>query len=259
MKAIELANILCGSDRLTATGTADTFKIGDPERELTRVALCFIATPNLIKEAAAWGAEMIITHEPTFYQHWDEMTPYKFAAAKKELLKKTGVTLFRYHDHPHTNEGRDLFSEGFIEELGWQGTFENPLVFVLDEPMSPREMVRDLENVLDSKHIRVAGEVDRPTNRVALLLGARGGEWNDYFLMSEDVDVAIGGEVCEWAICEGARDATQLGIPKTAIVMGHCASERDGMKYITRIMQDKFADSGIEFKYFECGETFTKL
>lgn len=259
MKAIEFVNSLCGRDCLTAKDTADTFKIGDPEKELTRVAFCFIATPEVIKEASAWGAELIVTHEPTFYHHWDEMTPYKFAAAKKELLEELGVTLFRYHDHPHTVDGRDLFSEGFIEEVGWQGKFENPLVFVLDEPMSPREMVAQMESRLDSRHIRVAGEADRPTRRVALLLGARGGEWVNYFLLSEDTDVAIGGEVCEWSVCEAARDATQLGIPKTAIVMGHCASERDGVKYITRMVQDKFADTGIEFRYFECGETFTAL
>ena len=258
MKAIELVNALCGKDCLTAENTVDKFKLGDHEREVTKVALCFIATPNLIRQAAEWGAEMIITHEPTYYDHLDNMTDYKFAKMKKQLLEDNNLILFRYHDHPHTVDGRDLFSEGFIDSIGWEGKFEDPLTFVFDTPKSPREMVAEMEERLDVHHFRVAGELDRPSKKVALLLGARGGEWRE-FLLSEDVDVAIGGEVCEWAFCEGARDATELGIPKTAIAMGHCASERDGMKYITKLICEKFADSGIEFKYIECGETFTRL
>lgn len=256
MKATELVNALCGKDCLTAEGTVDTFKLGDPETELSRVATCFIGTPEVIRGAAAWGAELLITHEPTFYDHWDRMPGYKFAKLKRELLEELGLTLFRYHDHSHT--GIDLFSDGFVDAMGWQGTSEDPLTFILDEPIAPREMVRQMEEKLDVHHLRIAGELDRPARRIALLLGARGGEWNQ-FLDSDTAEVAIGGEVCEWAICEAARDAAQLGIPKTAIVMGHAASERDGMKYITKLMKERFADTGIEFRYFEAGETFSNI
>ena len=259
MTALELVNKLCEKDALTAEGTADTFKTGDPYVEVSKVALCFIATPDVIKEAAAWGAELIITHEPTFYHHWDEMPPYEIAKKKRELIESLGVTLFRYHDHPHVSfPGRDLFSEGFVEAMGWKGVYEDALNFVLDEAMTPREMVRQMEEKLDVHHLRVAGDVDTPTRRVALLLGARGGEWNT-FINSPEEGVGIGGEVCEWAICEAARDAAQFGIQKTVIVMGHAASERDGMKYITDMVKEKFALAGIEFRYFESGETFTTL
>ena len=139
----------------------DIFKLGDHERELSRVALCFIATPDVIRDAAAWGADLIITHEPTFYDHWDRMPEHKIAAAKRALIEETGVTLFRYHDHPHAGE-RDLFSDGFIDSLGWKGDFEDPLTFVLDEAMAPRDMVREMEEKLDIHHIRIAGELDRP-------------------------------------------------------------------------------------------------
>lgn len=257
MKAIELVNALCGKDCLTAEGTVDIFKHGDHEAELSRVATCFIATPEVIKAAADWGADMIITHEPTFYDHWDRMPDNEIARAKRALIEETGITLFRYHDHPHTGE-RDLISDGFIDALGWAGTFEGPLSFVLDKAMPPRDMVREIEEKLDLRHVRIAGELNRPAKRIGLLLGARGGEWND-FVNSDIYDVAIGGEVCEWSVCEAARDAAQLGIPKTVIVLGHAASERDGMKYITKMIEERFAENGVEFRYFESGETFTRI
>lgn len=259
MKAYELVNLLCEKDCATSEGTVDKFKLGNPDAELSRVALCFIATPAVIKEAWEWGAELLITHEPTFYDHWDNMPEYKFAKMKRELFEKSGMALFRYHDHPHFSApDDDLFSDAFIDAMGWKGKKNGPLGFVLDEGISPREMVRQMEERLDVHHLRISGELDRPARHIALLLGARGPEW-DEFLDSDVTEVAIGGEVCEWKYCEGARDATQFGIPKSTIIMGHAASERDGMKYFTRLIKERFADTGIEFKYFESGETFERL
>jgi len=37
-------------------------------------------------------------------------------------------------------------------------------------------------------------------------------------------------------------------------VLGHCGSERDGMKYITKLIQQKFPE--LEVKYFQSEEVF---
>ncbi|MBE6708392.1 MAG: hypothetical protein E7578_04020 [Ruminococcaceae bacterium] len=257
MKAVEIVNILCDKDCIAAEGTVDKFKIGDPEREVSKVATCFIATPDVIRAASAWGADLLITHEPTYYDHFDNMPDSDIAKMKYELLKECGIAIFRYHDHPHAGiVGHDLISEGFVKSMGWEGEFEDILTFVLKEELTPVEILRQVRDKLGAYNGRITGDLCRPTKRVALLLGARGGEWQD-FLRSEDTFVAIGGEVCEWAVCEAVRDAAQMGIPKSAIVLGHCLSERDGMKYITELLEKRFTDA--EFKYFECGDTFAEL
>ncbi|MBR4882143.1 MAG: Nif3-like dinuclear metal center hexameric protein, partial [Clostridia bacterium] len=175
------------------------------------------------------------------------------------LLKECGIALFRYHDHSHFGvEGHDFISEGFVKALGWKGEFEDILTFVLDEPLTPVEILRSINDKLGAHHGRIAGDLSRPSRKVALLLGARGGEWQD-FIRSEEMYVAIGGEVCEWAVCEAVRDASQMGIPKSAIVLGHCLSERDGMKYITELLAERFGKEGIEFRYLECGDTYAEL
>ena len=46
--------------------TCDTLKAGDPSREVTKAAVCCFATPKIIREAAAWGAQLLITHEPLY-------------------------------------------------------------------------------------------------------------------------------------------------------------------------------------------------
>ena len=44
------------------SATCDTLKAGDPGTELRKVAVAMFATPDLIREAHAWGAELLIVH-----------------------------------------------------------------------------------------------------------------------------------------------------------------------------------------------------
>lgn len=89
--------------------TCDTLKAGDPEQELTRVATAMFATPDVIRQAENWGANLLIVHEPTFYDHWDnyetmaQTTGFKreILDMKQKFIADHGMTIFRYHDHPH--------------------------------------------------------------------------------------------------------------------------------------------------------------
>ena len=51
--------------------TVDCLKIGDPECEVAKIATTLTATPDVIRAAGEWGAQLLITHEPTFYNHAD--------------------------------------------------------------------------------------------------------------------------------------------------------------------------------------------
>lgn len=52
--------------------TVDTIKVGDARRELAGIVVCFLATVQFIEHAAKIGANLIIAHEPLFYNHLDE-------------------------------------------------------------------------------------------------------------------------------------------------------------------------------------------
>src|SRR5581483_192527 len=49
--------------------TVDTFKAGDPDTPVTGIATTMMATFDVLKRAAARGDNLIITHEPTFFNH----------------------------------------------------------------------------------------------------------------------------------------------------------------------------------------------
>lgn len=256
MRAIDFMRELDGPDFETP-GTVDNFKYGDETREVRLVATCLTATPDVIKEASRLGADLIISHEPTYYNHIDDIQHSKVADLKIACVEEAGIPICRYHDHMHFSAD-DMISLGFLDTVGWRGKFDGNVLFTLDEPMTPLEIVRDIEKKCGVKHCRIVGAREGEVKNIGLYLGHRGGECWDAFKKGEsDVQLAIGGEWCEWADGEYIRDGAQFGLQMTAVMMGHAASERDGMKYLAKIINERFGECGIKAAYIECGELFT--
>ena len=53
--------------------TVDTFKAGNPDDTVTGIAVTMMATMDVLERAAASGKNLVITHEPTFYNHLDKL------------------------------------------------------------------------------------------------------------------------------------------------------------------------------------------
>src|SRR4030095_829491 len=71
--------------------TVDTLKAGSSSQKVTGIVTTMFATCEVITETTKLGANFIIAHEPTFYNHLDETEwlsnseVYKY---KRELLQK---------------------------------------------------------------------------------------------------------------------------------------------------------------------------
>jgi hypothetical protein len=71
--------------------TVDTIKSGNSRQKVTGIVTTMFATDQVIEKAAKLGANFIIAHEPTFYNHADDTgwlendEVYKY---KRDLLKK---------------------------------------------------------------------------------------------------------------------------------------------------------------------------
>ena len=78
--------------------TVDTLKSGDGQQVVTGIVTTMFATVEVIRQTASLGANFIIAHEPTFYNHlddtaWLEGDPvFQF---KMDLLKKKGIVVWR--------------------------------------------------------------------------------------------------------------------------------------------------------------------
>lgn len=232
-------------------------KAGSIEKIVNKIAVAMFATPSVIKKAAEWGADLMIVHEPLYYNHYDNHSDEIVENAKRKLLEDSGITVYRYHDHPHAAKP-DLIALGELKKLVFKGTVEYTDTFdlvriILDKKIVVRELAKKVEDSLNLKHIRIAGCVDHPVKKIPCMFGTPGGMFDE--LKNENCELLVTGEVCEWALCEYARDAAELGFAKAVFTLGHVGSERDGMESLAEQMQEHFSE--IEVQYFECGEVYS--
>lgn len=262
MKAYEVFDELCAAaleagGRRPGADTCDTLKAGSPDKEVRKVAVTMFGTPNVIREAAAWGADMMIVHEPLYYNHPDRHSDEAQEVMKRTLLEGTGMTVYRSHDYPHKAKP-DWITDGIIRafapQLAERPSFrDDPSHLTLPEPKTPRALARELEEKLRIRHVRIVGAADEPCTHIAVRPGDPGGVLEE--LVTDWCEVVVVGEACEWHHYEYARDAAELGLRKAVLVLGHVGSERDGMAYITGILEKRLP--ALTFRYFDCGEVYT--
>ena len=252
MTAKELMEQLIGPQTL-GRPTVDTCKHGDPEREVHKVAICMTATPNVLDEAQAWGADLVITHEPTFHDHLENPRNDEITLRKRALVAGYDFTLYRFHDYIHWGVDFDHINEGFLRLVGWKGTFDGRCAFTLDEPTRVYDLAKDVKDILGIRHPRMIGNPDFKVTKINMMLGAGGFSAAESFLASDD-ELMITGEICEWHDGEPIRDAGQMGIPKAMLVLGHSACEAPGMKVYALDMAQKYP--ALEIRYIDSGDLF---
>ena len=101
MKCTELIDELkaMAAHKVDEAHTCDTVKSGNPDTEVTKVAVSMFATPEIVKEASAFGAELLIVHEPSYYNHFDsDKNDSVPASLKEKLIKESGITVFRFEN-----------------------------------------------------------------------------------------------------------------------------------------------------------------
>ena len=240
----------------TPEKTCDTVKHGDAQKEVRRVAVCMIGTADVIRAAHAWGADLLIVHEPLYYDHMDRPSDDPVTRAKQALVQESDMVIYRYHDHMHGKE-TDEVPQGEFHYLGLCGTLEKSpynasSVLSLREPVTARELAQRMETRLGLKHVRMVGDIDAEVTKIAACFGTPAGVFQ--LLKNEEIGLVLTGETCEWQLGEYARDAAALGFHKALIVMGHIGSERDGMRLLTERLRNRYPE--LEFTYFECGEVY---
>jgi len=235
--------------------TVDTVKGGDPSTPVTGIATTFLDTMDVLREANRRGANLVITHEPTFYNHLDD--PAFFAddpvyREKLAFIQQHHMVVFRLHDQIHLATP-DHIATGFVQALGWQSYMDAGSPFLLTIPKTTLlDLSRDLSAKLNARTVRVVGDPNLAITRVAILLGASGLHKQVLALRPEDVEVLLAGEAPEWEAVEYVRDASAQGRHKALILLGHEVSEEAGMKQCAEDIRPLF--SGLQVMHIPAGQ-----
>lgn len=235
------------------TDTVDTFKAGNPDTPVTGIAVTMMATLDVLKRAAAAGNNLIITHEPTFFNHLDK--PDELAegdkdpvlAEKRAFIEKHGLVVWRFHDHWHARNP-DGIQAGMVHALGWE-KFQDPKeehLFTV-----PRTTVAALAGELKAdlriRIMRVVGDPEMQVTRVAMSPGAAGFGHETQALEMPGVEVLIVGETREWETVEYVADAVSEGKHKALIILGHIPSEQAGMDECARWLKTFITEAPVNF------------
>jgi putative NIF3 family GTP cyclohydrolase 1 type 2 len=233
------------------TETVDTFKAGSPETRVTGIAVTMMASLDVLQRAAAKGQNLIITHEPTFYNHldrpegMDENDPVW--KEKRDFIEKNGLVIWRFHDHWHLRKPDGILA-GMVQALGWQKyqSAENPHLFTVPET-TLEKLAADVAKRLETPVLRVVGNPEMRVTKLALSPGSAGFQRETHALEMENVEVLLVGETREWETVEYAADALSEGRKKALIVIGHVPSEQAGMEECARWLKTFVKDVPIEF------------
>lgn len=213
--------------------TVDTIKGGDPATPVTGIAFTFLDDMDVLREANKRGLNLVITHEPTFYNHLDDTAFFADDPVYREKLafiQQHHMVVFRFHDQMHSISP-DPVAVGFLEAMGWQSHTVSSDPFHVTIPRTTLlELSRELAKKLNAQSLRVVGDPTLPVTHIAIRPGAAGSQKQIVALRSDSVEVLIVGEVPEWETIAYVRDASEQGRHKALILLGHEVSEESGMK-----------------------------
>lgn len=230
--------------------TVDTFKAGSPDQAITGVACTFMATVDVLKQAAEQGCNLVITHEPTYYNHLDtkdllENDPVY--AAKQAIIEENHMVIFRFHDHWHRTTPDGIYV-GMIDKLQWAPYLVKGEKDLFELPGNTLAQVSEhMKKIFPGAIIRVIGDPELEVNKAAFSAGAPGSNRHIRLLQQEEINLVIIGEAPEWESLAYVHDASQAGLPKSMIILGHTVSEEAGMEYCATWMRSFIKEVPVHF------------
>ena len=155
--------------------------IGSPEDVVSSVLLGLDCTPELVDEAIACGADMIVTHHPLIFQGLKKISPEDPVGEAVMKAIKAGISIYAAHTSADKviagvsgamaaklglEDVRILDEDGEGTGLGVVGN--------LPEPLSAEEAVRLVKERFGLKAMRTSRPLEGKISRVAMCGGSGG-------------------------------------------------------------------------------------
>lgn len=245
-----IETIIKNTGRAPIPNTVDVIKAGDPQTTVTGIVTTMFGTMDVLKKAVELKCNMIIVHEPLFYNHRDETQQFQddpVFQEKKKFIDDNHLVIWRFHDYIHSIKPDGILS-GMVVQLGWQKylTGGDLSRFLIPET-SLKGLLQQLKTVFPGNAFYVVGDPEMRLTRVKLSPGAPGSQSHIASLEDESVDVLIAGEAQQWETYEYARDAVDQGRKKAVIFLGHIPSEEGGMNFCATWLKGFFRNMPVKF------------
>jgi putative NIF3 family GTP cyclohydrolase 1 type 2 len=242
--------IIGHTDVASIPNTVDVIKTGDPLTPVTGIVTTMFATMDVLKKAVAMKCNLIIVHEPLFYNHLDETAQFDKSSVyleKRRFIDENKLVIFRFHDYIHSMQP-DGINYGMTLKLGWEKYANGPNYnrYIIPET-TLKDLLGKLKNAFPGNTFNVVGDPALKLTKVAFAAGAPGSAAHFRLLDDDNVELVLAGEVPQWETYEYARDAVIQGKKKAIIFMGHVTSEESGMDYCATWLKKFLEDIPVTF------------
>jgi putative NIF3 family GTP cyclohydrolase 1 type 2 len=234
----------------TIPNTVDVIKEGSPETQVKGIVTTMFATMEVLKKAVNMNCNLIIVHEPLYYNHLDDTRQLQkdpVFLEKQRYIRDHKLVIWRFHDYIHRMKP-DGVKMGMVEKLGWKNYIAGGTLDQFHLPETTlKELVKNLKQIFPKYTFYVIGDPEMKLTNVRLAVGAPGSRNHIELLEKENVDVLLAGESPQWETYEYARDALNQGRKKAVIFLGHIASEESGMDYCSSWLKSFIKDIPVSF------------
>lgn len=252
MTARDLTDVVLGYAPLAGEvkGDENGFLYGDPETEITGVAVCWTPSADVLRRAAADGLNYILSHEilwfPRAEVEWFATLPEAerpHNRVRKELMDRHGLVHCRCHSNwdPIVNEG---IADSCARELGFPEPVYRSRYLRMYElpPLTLAELADQVKARLGVPQVRVAGDLWQVVRKVGIAYGGFGQNWqclDEY--VTAGADAVILGEAIDYTLRAGVDAGIGL------IEASHIGTENPGMRNFARILAERLPQLPVKF------------
>lgn len=170
-----IENIIKQTGSPEVANTVDIIKEGNTK--ITGIVTCMFATMEVLEKAVQTNSNLIIVHEPLYYNHLDNTEQFQNDAVfltKKKYINDNKLVIWRFHDYIHRIRPDGILT-GMIEKFGWEEYVDtaNPYQFIFPK-RTLTDLLKDLKGSFPGSTFQVVGDPEIELTNVAFAPGASG-------------------------------------------------------------------------------------
>jgi putative NIF3 family GTP cyclohydrolase 1 type 2 len=262
MKAIDVRNhFVSQAPWVDPDKTVDKVIVGDPDKEIRRILVTWISSFEAVRKAVAGGFDMLMTHEPTFWVHANELSqpdPSPIGCQKRRFIEEAGLVVLRNHDvwDRFPQIGIPWAWAKFLGvttqpvAIGHQGYQHRYDIAPVSLEALSRDMARRTATIGEPA-VQVVGDLSRTVSKIGIGTGCAC-RIDVFQEMGCDVAVVCDDGSCYWKDIQRAADQDY-----SVIRVNHGTSEEPGMRTLTDYINRNLP--GVTAKHLPHGSTFRLL
>lgn len=256
MKAGEILKSVC--DNLHLQDLPDGgFIAGRPDDKVKGILTTWLATPEALRYAADNNLNLIVCHEPLYWEENEDPPLYRCPGPYnkpldwekhpnhviKKIIKDANLTVL----HIHFGLDRLFIYDAFTEAMGLGKVIAGDVyekVYELPRKMKLYELIEHVKKKIGLCSIRYVGDEMKTIEKVGNCWGGVGLSINQYYArraIQNGADAIICGEMDEFAMFFAQQCKVAL------IETSHVLSENFGIKIFADDLRNHFAPVPVEF------------